>query len=174
VITLVLGGVRSGKSAVAERLVVDRLASARDDAWRVTYLATLDVGGDAELAARVARHQARRPASWSTVEAGPDLPAVLRDVVGMALIDSLGPWVSASPGMEADAVALCEALAARSGDTVVVSEEVGLAVHPSTEAGRRFQDAMGAVNQAVADCAHEVVLVVAGRTLRLDRAGEEW
>ena len=55
------------------------------------------------------------------------------------------------------------------GDVIVVSDEVGLGVHPSTEAGRRFRDALGLVNQAVAAVADEVLLVVAGRALRLDR-----
>jgi len=174
VITLVVGGARSGKSAVAEALVAARLAvTGPDGPPGVTYVATLVVGEDADLADRVARHRARRPAGWSTLEAGTDLPAVLRAVAGPALVDSLGPWVSASPGMQADAGGLCDALVARAGDTVVVSEEVGLAVHPSTEAGRRFQDAMGTVNQAVAACADEVVLVVAGRTLRLEGRGDD-
>ena len=63
---------------------------------------------------------------------------------------------------------LCSALAEREGDTVVVSEEVGLSVHPSTLDGRRFGDALGTLNQAVAAGADEVFFVVAGRTLRLD------
>ncbi len=68
-----------------------------------------------------------------------------------------------------DADALCHALAHRDGPTVVVSEEVGLGVHPSTEAGRAFRDVLGDVNRAVADVADEVLLVVAGRVLPLAR-----
>jgi adenosylcobinamide kinase / adenosylcobinamide-phosphate guanylyltransferase len=161
VITLVLGGARSGKSVVAERLAAG-LASP------VTYIATLDVGDDADLAARVARHRARRPPQWKTVQAGNDLPEVLRTVAGSVLVDSLGPWVSGAPGMEVDGEALGASLAARRGATVVVSEEVGLSVHPSTAAGRRFCDALGGVNQEVAAVADEILLVVAGCTLRLD------
>jgi adenosylcobinamide kinase/adenosylcobinamide-phosphate guanylyltransferase len=166
VITLVLGGARSGKSAVAERLA-SGLASP------VTYVATLDVGDDADLARRVQRHRARRSPQWHTVEAGAGLPDVLRAVQGSVLLDSLGPWVSAAPDMEVDTEDLCSALAARQGDTVVVSEEVGLSVHPSTADGRRFRDALGSLNQAVAGRADEVLLVVAGCALRLDppRAG---
>jgi adenosylcobinamide kinase/adenosylcobinamide-phosphate guanylyltransferase len=162
VITLVLGGARSGKSTVAEGL-------ASGLAPPVTYVATLDVGDDADLAARVARHRARRPAHWRTVEAGPELPDVLRTVAGTVLVDSLGPWVGASPGLEVQTESLCSALAVRDGDTVVVSDEVGLSVHPSTEEGRLFRDALGALNQAVAARADDVILVVAGCTLRLDR-----
>ena len=160
-IALVLGGARSGKSAVAEA-VASGLPSP------VTYIATLDVGDDAELAARVEEHQARRPSTWRTVQAGPDLAVVLRDIDGSVLVDSLGPWVSATPGMQVDVEALCSALADRNGDTVVVSEEVGLSVHPSTESGRHFRDALGRLNQAVAARADEVRLVVAGCTLDLE------
>ena len=66
-----------------------------------------------------------------------------------------------------DADELCAALGKCDGDSVIVSDEVGLGVHPSSEAGRRFRDALGLVNQAVAEVADEVLLVVAGRTLRL-------
>lgn len=160
-IALVLGGARSGKSVVAERLAAAL-------APPVTYVATLEVHDDAELAERVERHRVRRPPSWRTVQSGAELPEVLRSVVGSVLVDSLGPWVSAVPGMKADGAALCSALTERDGDTVVVSEEVGFSVHPSTEAGRRFCDALGTLNQAVAAHADEIVLVVAGCTLRLD------
>jgi adenosylcobinamide kinase/adenosylcobinamide-phosphate guanylyltransferase len=162
VITFVLGGSRSGKSAVAER-VAAALAPP------VTYVATLDVGDDVDLARRVERHRARRPPGWRTVQAGADLPELLRAVTGSVLVDSLGPWVGAAPAMEVDPAVLCSVLAARDGDTVVVSEEVGLSVHPSTDDGRRFREALGTLNQAVADGADEVLFVVAGRTLRLDR-----
>jgi adenosyl cobinamide kinase/adenosyl cobinamide phosphate guanylyltransferase len=164
VITLVLGGARSGKSLVAEDLAT-ALPSP------VTYIATLDLGDDADLAARVQRHRARRPPEWRTVEAGPELPDVLRAVAGTVLVDSLGPWVGTAPGLEVKTESLCSALAERDGDTVVVSDEVGLSVHPSTEEGRLFRDALGELNQAVAARADDVILVVAGCTLRLDRPG---
>jgi adenosylcobinamide kinase / adenosylcobinamide-phosphate guanylyltransferase len=161
VITLVLGGARSGKSAVAERLA-SKLAPP------LTYVATLDVGDDADLAARVAQHRARRPPAWRTVQVGAELPEVLRTVEGSVLVDSLGPWVSATSVMDLDLEELCTALTERAGDAVVVSEEVGLSVHPSTEEGRRFRDALGTVNREVAACVDEVLFVVAGCTLRLD------
>ena len=163
-ITLVLGGARSGKSEVAER-IAGRLAGP------VTYLATLVPGDDPDLAARIEAHRARRPAGWRTVEAGAELPAALRSVPGPVLLDSLGPWVAASPGMIVDAGALCAALTGRASDTVVVSEEVGLGVHPATEDGRRFRDALGALNQAVAAVADEALFVVAGRVLPLGPPG---
>jgi adenosyl cobinamide kinase/adenosyl cobinamide phosphate guanylyltransferase len=161
VITLVLGGARSGKSEVAERIAA-RLPVP------ITYVATLVPSGDPDLAARIEAHRARRPAGWRTVEAGPELPALLRSVPGPVLVDGLGPWVAASPGMAVDAGALCAALTGRDADTVVVSEEAGLGVHPATQAGRRFRDALGTLNQAVAAVADEALFVVAGRILRLD------
>ncbi len=160
-ITLVLGGTRSGKSAVAERLAARR-------GLPVTYVATAVADpGDADLASRIAAHRARRPPAWTTREAGTDLPAVLRDISGTVLVDALGTWVAASPDLAVDAGGLCAALVERAGDAVVVSDEVGLGVHPATEVGRRFRDVLGELNQAVAAVADEVLLVVAGRTLPL-------
>lgn len=156
-ITLVLGGARSGKSAVAEGLLGDD----------VVYVATAEVLDD-DFSARVAAHRLRRPVSWRTIEADADLPSVVRGLPAHpALIDSLGTWVARCEGFAADAGALVDALQARNEPTVVVSEEVGMGVHPETEVGRRWRDAVGELNQAVAAVAGEVLLVVAGRTLRL-------
>jgi adenosyl cobinamide kinase/adenosyl cobinamide phosphate guanylyltransferase len=162
VITLVLGGAGSGKSAVGERLAA-RLPAP------VTYVATwIPTPGDKDMAARVAAHRARRPPGWGLREVGADLAGALRDLPGTVLLDSLGTWVAALDDDAIDVDRLCHALCDRPGDTVVVSDEVGLGVHPSTEAGRRFRDALGAVNQAVAAIADAVWLVVAGRVLALD------
>lgn len=162
-ITLVLGGARSGKSAVAERIVAG-LGGA------VTYVATAAVDpADADHAARIAAHRARRDPSWATVEAGDDLPAVLRSAAGAVLVDSLGTWVTASTDLSPDVASLVAALAECEGDVVLVSEEVGMGVHPSSELGRRFRDVLGEVNVAVAEVADEVLLVVAGRVLPLER-----
>ena len=159
-ITLVLGGARSGKSAVAEQLV-------RRHPDPVTYVATMVLGDDPDLAARVALHRQRRPPAWATMEAGSHLADSLRDLTGTALVDSLGPWLSVQPAMSVDAGALCSALVERHGDSVVVSDEVGMGVHPSTAAGRQFRDALGSLNQAVAMVADRAYLVVAGRALPL-------
>jgi adenosyl cobinamide kinase/adenosyl cobinamide phosphate guanylyltransferase len=161
VITLVLGGARSGKSEIAEQL------AARSPS-PVLYFATAVVDGDDDLAARVAVHRDRRPSDWKTIEAGTDLAGALRSApAGTALVDALGPWVASHDDLVVDARALVDALTNRDGDAVVVSEEVGLGVHPSTEAGRRFRDALGELNRAVADQADEVLLVIAGRVLPL-------
>ncbi len=170
-ITLVLGGARSGKSEFAERLAAGSAAGGVG----VTYVATAVVAGDADFDARVLRHRARRPATWRTDEPGADLVGYLRhepDPVATLLIDSLGTWVAAAPGFAVDAPALCRALAGREGDVIVVSEEVGLGVHPSTAAGSRFRDVLGEVNQAVAAAAGPVYLVVAGRPMLLPASYE--
>lgn len=161
-ITLVLGGAQSGKSAFAERL-----AAAADGP--VTYVATASVSGDADFDDRVRRHRERRPSAWATAEPGPALVEYLQEAEagGTLLIDSLGTWVASLDRFEADAGGLCSALTARSGDAVVVSEEVGLGVHPSTEIGGRFREALGQVNQAVAAVADRAYLIVAGRPLVL-------
>jgi len=170
VIALVLGGARSGKSEVAESLAA-RLA-AEVAGGSVTYVATAaDPGDDPEWAARIAVHRERRPPGWRTLEAGAgdDLALVLGSLEGVVLVDSLGSWLAGREGYGADGAALCRALLARTSPTVVVSEEVGLGVHPSSAAGRRFRDALGALNQQVAEVADPVWLVVAGRCLPLAR-----
>lgn len=159
-IVLFLGGARSGKSRLAERRA-NSLASP------VTYVATAVVNGDPDLAARVAVHRARRPATWPTVEAGARLSDVLPDIDGTVLVDSLGTWLAQHHDFQVDAAALIHALQQRTGDTIVVSEEVGLGVHPSSALGRLFRDALGTVNQAVAEIADEAFFVVAGRLLPL-------
>jgi adenosyl cobinamide kinase/adenosyl cobinamide phosphate guanylyltransferase len=162
VIVVVLGGIRSGKSELAEQLAgrlgepVTVLVPARPD--------------DPDFAARVRVHQARRPPSWVTIECGLDLPGALGQVRGVALVDSLGSWVAAAPDFAADPTSVLDALARRDCPTVLVSEEVGLSVHPPTELGRRFADALGALNTAVAAIADRVLLCVAGRVVRLDSA----
>lgn len=163
-IVVVLGGARSGKSELAERRIT---ALAGPDP--VTYVATARPDRDDPVwEARIGRHQDRRPQHWATVDAGSDLVAVLVATAGPVLLDSLGPWVAAQMDGEPDGTALAAALVDRSGPTVVVSDEVGLSVHPPTAAGRWFVDALGAVNRAVVSVADEAWLVVAGRVVALE------
>jgi len=174
-ITLVVGGTRSGKSVLAERLVLAH-------AGPLTYLAT-GRAGDADMATRIEWHRHRRDARFTTVEVGNDLAAALRAAPAIpTLVDALGTWVACQPEFAADGdeaggagdwtgriEALAGALGARRAPTVLVSDEVGMGVHPETAAGRRFRDVLGLVNQAVAEVADDVLLVMAGRALRLDR-----
>jgi len=162
VITLVLGGARSGKSAVAE-------AVAARAGEPVVYVATgAAAPDDTDMAARIGRHRDRRPSTWTTVEAGAALAdALAAHPTGTVLVDALGTWVAAHPDLDPDVAALVTALRDRRGDTVLVSEEVGLGVHPSTEVGRRFRDVLGEINTTVAAAADDVLFVIAGRVLPL-------
>ena len=164
-IVLVIGGTRSGKSEIAERYAA-RLAGA------VTVVIPRDApdSDDADFAARVAAHIARRPATWPTVECGARLPDALLAAHGAVLVDSLGTWVANALDFDVDTPALLDALQARTEPTVIVSEEVGLAIHATTSVGRRFTDRLGELNTAVAAIADLVFLVVAGRVLRLEPA----
>ena len=154
-----LGGSRSGKSAFAESLLADVPA--------VEYVATaLADPGDVEWTARIAAHRARRPPRWSTLETS-DIAGVLRRDGVPVLIDSITLWLSADlddPGRVDD---LCAAWHASARRVVAVSDEVGSGVVPASEAGRRFRDALGLLNQRLAAAADEVHLVVAGLSLRL-------
>jgi adenosylcobinamide kinase/adenosylcobinamide-phosphate guanylyltransferase len=167
VITLVLGGARSGKSQLAEALLLRSVGRSA-----VTYIATAAAGGDAEFAARIAEHRARRDAHWQTVELGRggDLATALRECPGPALVDSIGTWVAGHPDFAVDLDTLVSCLQDRSTTTVLVSDEVGWGVHPETGAGRAFRDALGTVNLRLAEVADEAVLVVAGRVLELPRS----
>ncbi|WP_293787203.1 bifunctional adenosylcobinamide kinase/adenosylcobinamide-phosphate guanylyltransferase [uncultured Aeromicrobium sp.] len=169
--TLVTGGVRSGKSAHAESLLADAPA--------VTYIAPGPCDDDADWQARIAAHQARRPATWTTVEET-DLPRAISSARGAVLIDCLGTWATAQlDDLEAwesrtwqDAFAprldaAVEAIATYDGDVVLVTNEVGLGVVPAHRSGRVFRDALGWVNQRFAAECDTVALVIAGRVLTL-------
>ena len=158
-IVLVLGGTRSGKSEIAERIAAGL-------GEPVTFVATAAIT-DPGMAARVEAHRARRPSTWATIECSDDLPEVVAGTDGTVLVDSLGTWVARAPAMRVDASGLVDALTGRGASTVVVSEEVGLAVHAPTEAGRQFTDALGDLNAAVAAVADRALLVVAGRAVAL-------
>lgn len=164
---LVTGGVRSGKSRHAEGLL----------AGAVTYVAPGPVRDDADWAARIEAHRARRPATWTTLETG-DLAAALR-TPGPVLVDCLGTWLTRliddaglweAPADEVTAYVdarVAAAVAALGPDVVLVTNEVGLGVVPEHRSGRLFRDLLGTVNQAFGAACEEVHLVVAGRVLRL-------
>ena len=175
-IALVIGGARSGKSEVAERLAQRRLRELPQVPGAaepvVTYVATGAVClGDADFEERIARHRSRRPANWETVEVAPaDALSTSLAGDGVALVDSLGTWLAACPDFAADIDDLLAALERRraiGSATVLVTDEVGLGVHPETPAGLAFRDALGELNRRVAVIADEVRLVVAGRVLLL-------
>lgn len=158
---LVIGGSRSGKSAVAET-VADRLPPP------VIYVATLTPDPtDPDLSARIEAHRQRRPASWQTANGTADLPAQLSTMRGTVVLDSVGGWLAQHQPDATSIDALCRALSDRSDNTVVVSDEVGMSVHPATEAGRLFRDLVGTVNQRLSAIADRSLFVVAGRVVAL-------
>ena len=170
--TLVLGGARSGKSAFAERIV------AASGLTRV-YLATA-TAGDEEMRARIARHRADRGEGWGTVEEPLALAEALarEGTSGSAvLVDCLTLWSSNLMHAGRDADAETRRLAALLRDAaapiVLVSNEIGLGLVPETALGRRFRDAQGRLNQAVAAAVSDVAFVAAGLPLWLKRAGKD-
>jgi adenosylcobinamide kinase/adenosylcobinamide-phosphate guanylyltransferase len=176
--TLIVGGARSGKSRLAEKLVTS--------AGPVTYVAPgYPPGDDPEWARRIAAHQARRPADWHTVETT-DVAAVLERARedAVILLDCLGTWLTRTlddTGAWSESDGWRDAVDARIEDLVAawescpativaVSNEVGLGVVPATPAGRLFRDLLGRLNQSVGVSADRLYLVVAGRALDLSEA----
>jgi len=180
--TLVLGGIRSGKSRWAEEAIAEQTGSAA-----VRYLATgARPDTDDDWARRVAAHRSRRPTSWETVEST-DIATQLHAHPGTAaMVDDIGGWLTdvldrtGAFTDNPDAVALSSA----TGDLVaavqnfgapllLVSPEVGLTVVPATTAGRRFADALGTLNQQLARACESVVLVVAGVAVPIKTQGAQ-
>jgi adenosyl cobinamide kinase/adenosyl cobinamide phosphate guanylyltransferase len=165
-LTLLLGGARSGKSTLAVRIAAG---------WpgEVSFLATAQAG-DRDMARRIARHRRERPPAWRSVEAPLDLGAALVGEGGRGVVvDCLTVWTANLLGDRSPEEALAEArriaalAAGRDAPTVAVSNEVGMGVHPATSRGREFRDLLGRVNSIWAEVADEALLVVAGRALEL-------
>jgi adenosylcobinamide kinase / adenosylcobinamide-phosphate guanylyltransferase len=173
---LVTGGVRSGKSAYAERLLAGEPA--------VTYVApgpVPDPVSDPEWAGRISAHRERRPAHWTTLETA-DVASALRYAGHPVLVDCLGTWLTRlidglhgwdrpRDDWELTWREALDALVAAWRDSedlvVAVTNEVGWGVVPAHASGRLFADLLGRVNQEVAATSDEVILMVAGRALKL-------
>ena len=174
--TLVTGGVRSGKSAHAEALLREQL--------RVTYIAPGQIPdpiADPDWAERVAQHQRRRPPHWDTVETSDVAEAVIA-APGAVLLDCLGTWVTAlmdqlngwdrpadewRPDFDRHLDSFADAWSRAPGPLVAVTNEVGMGVVPEHRSGRLFRDLLGTVNQRIAAVSDDVLLVIAGRVLKL-------
>jgi adenosylcobinamide kinase / adenosylcobinamide-phosphate guanylyltransferase len=170
-LVLVLGGTRSGKSRFALRRAAELVP---DRPW--AYLATA-LRGDPELDDRIARHRRERPAGWTTIEVGTDLPGAI-DAAGdrPILLDGLTLWLSAVAGDGLDAIdpildgpvaAALDAVGRHPCAAIVVSDEIGLGLVPMEPLSRAFRDLLGIAHQRFAAAADEVVLTVAGLPLRL-------
>jgi adenosylcobinamide kinase/adenosylcobinamide-phosphate guanylyltransferase len=179
VLTLVLGGMRSGKSRFAEGL-------ARAEP-RVIYLATARAG-DSEMMDRIAVHRQRRPSSWRTIEEPWDVAAALAALARPSerqgpdpciLLECLSLWLTnllvglpGRPGLDDTAIAgqvdeLLEAVRAGAGRVIVVSSEVGCGLLPANALARRFGDLLGEANQRLAAEATDVHACLAGIPVRI-------
>ena len=178
--TLVLGGIRSGKSRWAESAIAGAVGSGQS----VRYLATgADSGSDLAWSERVAAHRDRRPWNWTTVETIEVATELRRFATTPTLVDDLGGWLTAvldrnnawaggnAASVAIDIEALFAAVNAFGAELVMVSPEVGLSVVPATEAGLRFADELGGLNQRLARVCDRVVLVVAGQPLTIKGIG---
>ncbi|WP_437880610.1 bifunctional adenosylcobinamide kinase/adenosylcobinamide-phosphate guanylyltransferase [Pseudomonas sp. LRF_L74] len=165
---LILGGARSGKSRLAERL-------ASESGLEVVYIATSQPL-DGEMNARVAQHRARRPESWGLVEEAVQLARVLREQASeqrCLLVDCLTLWLTNllmlddDTRLQAERDALLASLADLPGRIILVSNETGLGVVPLGELTRRYVDEAGWLHQAIAERSQRVVFTVAGLPMTL-------
>ena len=175
-LTLILGGARSGKSSLAERLA--------RRGRRVLFVATAEAR-DEDMKRRIAAHRERRPAGWDTLEEPLDLVAALRPVLDRYdtyLLDCLTLWVSNllldEPYLAEDggripdsALRLMDLIQESQATWILVSNEVGQGIVPSSSLGRAYRDALGRVNQLAASRADRVYLMTAGLALELKSLG---
>ena len=172
-LTLLLGGARSGKSRSAVRLAAS---------WDgPVVIVVTGEPRDEEMAARIARHRAERPAEWTTVEEPVDLQAAIEGAPpdAAAIVDCLTLWISnlTERGIDDDEVErrardAAWVAAARPSPTIAVSNEVGWGIVPMHPVSRRYRDLLGLANQVWAAEADRVLLMVAGRALPLHRLEE--
>ncbi|MGY3257840.1 bifunctional adenosylcobinamide kinase/adenosylcobinamide-phosphate guanylyltransferase [Pseudomonas chlororaphis] len=165
---LILGGARSGKSRLAEKL-------AGASGLAVTYIATSQAL-DGEMNQRIAHHRERRPAEWALIEEPLELARVLREAASAErclLVDCLTLWLTNlllledAQRLASEREALLECLAALPGEIIFVSNETGMGVVPLGELTRRYVDEAGWLHQALAERCQRVVLTVAGLPLTL-------
>lgn len=162
---LITGGARSGKSRIAEDWVTQM-----GDAS--VYIATAQAF-DAEMTARIAAHQARRGAEWTTVQEPLDLVGALMqsDGAGPRLVDCLTLWLSnlmhAKRDWPTEAEALAACITTQTTPVVFVTNEVGGGIVPENALARAFRDASGEVNQMIAAAVDEVYLAVSGYPLQV-------
>jgi len=161
--TLILGGVRSGKSRLAESL-------ANETGFGVSYIATAKAE-DAEMCERIATHRARRPPNWKLIEEPYKLASTLVEHAAperCLLVECLTLWVTNMLTTEDDRVfeyeraGFLSALSAVPGQIILVSNETNMGVVPMGELSRRFCDNIGALHQELAQICDRVILTVAG------------
>ena len=171
---LITGGVRCGKSRFAERLAGELGGD------HVTFIATAEAGDD-EMRDRIAAHRASRPGSWTTREASVDVAAAIieadarPDPPCAIVVDCLTLLVSnlllgrdggaeetAAARVDRQTRAIRDAGLGTRATVIIVTNEVGWGIVPSTPLGRRYRDLLGAANQVLAAASAKVYLLVAG------------
>lgn len=174
-LTLVLGGARSGKSQYAQALLAHQ---------RAIYVATARRGSDREMRGRIERHRSDRPEAWITIEEPEAVPSVVRTATPIdapVLVECATVWLanlfhreSHTPTRKQHDILMAAvrdlAQASRVREVIVVSNEVGNGIVPTTRVGRRFRDLQGWANQILAAEATSVILVIAGLPLSLKSA----
>lgn len=165
---LILGGVRSGKSRLAEQ-------RANASQLPVTYIATA-TAQDVEMQARIAHHQQQRPAHWQLIEVPVALASALQHAAAAntcIIVDCLTLWLTNllcandEARMQLEISALLQILPALPGEIILVSNETGMGVVPLGELTRRYCDEAGRLHQALASHCERVTLTVAGLPLQL-------
>ncbi|MHC3127655.1 cobalamin biosynthesis protein [Brevundimonas sp. GN22] len=170
--TLVLGGARSGKSGYAQHAAEAAAAAAGSKPIAVV---TAQIYDD-EMAERVTKHREERGDEWDTIEAPFDLPQAIKALRegDVAVIDCITLWLTnvmlAEKNIAQQTRELLVALKSTQAEIWVVSNEVGWGIVPDNALARRFRDEAGRLNQALAECAAQSVLIVAGMKLDLSRA----
>ena len=169
---LILGGVRSGKSRLAEQ-------HANDSGLEVVYVATAQVR-DAEMQQRITHHQARRPAHWQVIEAGQNLAQVLQQQASAGrcvLVDCLTLWLTqllcdvSETELQREVDALLTVLPTLPGQIILVSNETNMGIVPLGELSRRYCDEAGRLHQQVGALCERVILTVAGLPLVVKNVG---
>lgn len=177
-LTLLFGGARSGKSSLAVEM-------GRRFTGPVTYVATAPpamvaaatvTGVDDDLVNRIERHRAERPDDWTTIEEQTDLEGTLSSIPsGMVIVDCLTLWTSnlmwdgrGDAHIRERAKGAAAVAAQHADPVVVISNEVGLGIHPESDLARRYRDTLGWVNQEWARASTTSLFLVAGRALLLD------
>ena len=171
--TLVLGGVKSGKSRYAEQLVRAWAAGDAQRPRKVLSLETAESRSD-EFSHRIERHRAQRPASWRTIEEPLDIAGVIdryAETGCCVLVECLTLWMSnllaEEARMDERLEQFFEAMVASQAEIILVSNETGMGIMPVNQLARDFGDQIGILHQRLAECCDRVVVTVAGLPLEL-------
>jgi adenosyl cobinamide kinase/adenosyl cobinamide phosphate guanylyltransferase len=166
-LTVLIGGARSGKSSLAVEI-------GRRHDGDVTFIATAEAFDD-DMRARIDAHRADRP-GWATIEAPIELGSAVRDAPpdSLVIVDCVTVWMGnlfarglGPARRKAACIDLMTSVVPRDAPTVVVTNEVGLGVHPESALGREYRDELGRLNQGLVDIADRSLMLVAGRAVPL-------